>query len=68
MATSLSTSHLRQHPNDDMWIDRLCHRYSVVLFSLFAILVTSKTYIGNPIGSFFLVTLNLQTYYSTCVN
>ena len=51
IASTLSASHLRRHRDDDMWIDRLCHRYSVVLFSIFAILVTSKAYIGDPIGN-----------------
>ena len=47
----LSTSHLRNYRDDDLWIDRLSHRYSVVIFCIFAILVTSKAYIGNPIGN-----------------
>ena len=51
----LSTSHLRNYRDDDLWIDRLSHRYSVVLFCVFAVLVTSKAYIGNPIGSYFLI-------------
>lgn len=48
-AQLLSTSNLRSYRDDDYWIDRLCHRYSVILFSIFAILVTSKAYIGDPI-------------------
>ena len=50
IAGSLSASRLRSHRDDDMWIDRLAHRYSVALFVVFAILVTSKAYIGDPIG------------------
>ena len=46
----LSTSHLRSYRDDDLWIDRLSHRYSVVLFCVFAVLITTKAYIGNPIG------------------
>jgi len=49
IANNLSTTHLKNHHNDDMWIDRLSHRYSVVVFTIFAILVTSKAYIGDPI-------------------
>lgn len=51
IAGQLSASQLRNHRDDDMWIDRLSHRYSVALFSIFAILVTSKAYIGDPIGN-----------------
>ena len=46
----LSASNLRNYRDDDLWIDRLSHRYSVVIFTLFAVLVTSKAYIGDPIG------------------
>lgn len=45
----LSTTNLRTYRDDDYWVDRLCHRYSVVLFSIFAVLVTTKAYIGDPI-------------------
>jgi innexin len=45
----LSTTHLRNYRDDDLWIDRLSHRYSVVIFCVFAILVTTKAYIGSPI-------------------
>jgi hypothetical protein len=47
----ISTTHLRTYRDDDLWIDRLSHRYSVVVFTLFAILVTTKAYIGDPIGN-----------------
>lgn len=50
IAGNLSSSQLRNHRDDDMLVDRLAHRYSVVLFTIFAILVTSKAYIGDPIG------------------
>lgn len=46
----LSASNLRNYRDDDLWIDRLSHRYSVVLFTIFAVLVTTKAYIGDPIG------------------
>ena len=49
----LSTTHLRNYRDDDLWIDRLSHRYSVVIFCVFAILVTTKAYIGDPIGENF---------------
>jgi hypothetical protein len=54
VATRLSASSIREHRNDDTWIDRLCHRYSVILYSIFAVLITSKTYIGAPIGNYYL--------------
>jgi hypothetical protein len=46
----LSTSHLRSYRDDDFFIDRISHRYSVVAFTIFAMLVTTKAYIGDPIG------------------
>jgi hypothetical protein len=46
----LSTTHLRSYRDDDLFIDRVSHRYSVVIFTIFAVLVTSKAYIGDPIG------------------
>ena len=45
----LSSSNLRDYRDDDFWIDRLCHRYSVIVFAVFAILVTTKAYVGDPI-------------------
>jgi hypothetical protein len=53
IAETLSASHLRSYKDDDLWIDRLHHRYSVVIYLIFAILVTSKAYIGDPIGNLF---------------
>lgn len=52
ISEALSTSHLRTYRDDDLWIDRLSHRYSVVIFSVFAVLVTTKAYIGDPIGNY----------------
>jgi hypothetical protein len=46
----LSTTNQRSYRDDDFWIDRLCHRYSVIVLAIFAILVTSKVYMGDPIG------------------
>ncbi|CAF0976390.1 unnamed protein product [Brachionus calyciflorus] len=45
----LSASNLREYRDDDYWVDRLSHRYSIVIFSVFAVLVTTKAYIGDPI-------------------
>lgn len=45
----ISTSHLRTYRDDDLFIDRMSHRYSVVIFTTFAVLVTTKAYIGDPI-------------------
>jgi hypothetical protein len=58
LAERLSTSNQREYRDDDFWVDRLCHRYSVVLLTIFAILVTTKAYIGDPIG-------NLKKKYKT---
>lgn len=47
----LSTTNIRSYRDDDFWSDRLSHRYSVIIFSVFAVLVTTKAYIGDPIGN-----------------
>ncbi|CAF0833801.1 unnamed protein product [Didymodactylos carnosus] len=47
--TGLSVSHLRQFRDDDSYIDRLSHRYTTTLCVVFAILVTTKQYAGDPI-------------------
>lgn len=48
----LSVTNLREYKDDDYWVDRLSHRYSIVIFCLFAVLVTTKAYIGDPIGKY----------------
>ncbi|CAF0927638.1 unnamed protein product [Adineta ricciae] len=45
----LSVSHVRQFRDDDSYIDRLSHRYTTTLCVVFAILVTTKQYAGDPI-------------------
>ena len=46
---SLSGNGLRDQKNDDFWTDRLCHRWSVLVLAIFAILITTKAYVGDPI-------------------
>lgn len=36
--------------NDDDFTDRLSHRYTVALFVVFAIVVSTKQYVGEPIN------------------
>ncbi|CAF1192730.1 unnamed protein product [Rotaria sordida] len=45
----LSVSNIRQFRDDDSYIDRLNHRYTTTLCVVFAILVTTKQYAGDPI-------------------
>ncbi|CAF3412344.1 unnamed protein product [Rotaria socialis] len=45
----LSVSSIRQFRDDDSYIDRLNHRYTTTLCVVFAILVTTKQYAGDPI-------------------
>ena len=40
---------LHEQKNDDLWTDRLCYRWSVLIFVVFAVLITSKAYVGDPI-------------------
>ena len=48
--TWLSASHLRLVRDDDSHADRLSHRYTVGICIVFAIIVTTKQYAGDPIG------------------
>ncbi|CAF3382677.1 unnamed protein product [Rotaria socialis] len=45
----LSVSNLRQFRDDDSYVDRLSHRYTTTICVVFAILVTTKQYAGDPI-------------------
>ncbi|CAF0950621.1 unnamed protein product [Rotaria sp. Silwood1] len=45
----LSVSNIRQFRDDDSYVDRLNHRYTTTLCVVFAILVTTKQYAGDPI-------------------
>jgi innexin len=45
----ISASQLRSVRDDDSYVDRLSHRYTVALLVLFAIVVTTKQYAGDQI-------------------
>lgn len=45
----LSASHLRLARNDDSYVDRLSHKFTVTICIVFAIIVTIKQYAGDPI-------------------
>jgi len=42
-----TNSHLRHVRDDDSYIDRLSHRYTVAICVLFAIIVSTKQYAGK---------------------
>ena len=46
---SLSSGGLRSRKNDDLWTDRLCYHYSVIILTVFAVMITTKAYVGDPI-------------------
>jgi hypothetical protein len=46
---SLSISNPHSMHDDDFFIDRLHHRYTVALMVMFAIFVTTNQYAGEPI-------------------
>ena len=46
----MSASHLRLIRDDDSYIDRLSHRYTVAICVLFCVIVSTKQYAGDPIG------------------
>jgi hypothetical protein len=45
----MSASHLRVIRDDDSYVDRLSHRYTVALCVLFCLVVSTKQYAGDPI-------------------
>ncbi len=45
----LSVSHRRSVRNDDFLADRLHHRYTVAMLVLFAVVITTHQYAGEPI-------------------
>lgn len=47
----MSASHLRLIRDDDSYIDRLSHRYTVAICVIFCIVVSTKQYAGDPIGN-----------------
>ncbi len=44
-----NTNGLRARHYDDLWTDRLCYRWSVLILVTFAALITTKAYVGDPI-------------------
>ena len=60
----ISSSHLRLVRDDDSHIDRLSHRYTVAICVLFAIIVSTKQYAGDPIGKFIVKLSNIVNIYN----
>ncbi len=47
---NLGVSKKHSQHNDDLFVDRLNHRYTVAIIILFSIVVTVSQYGGNPIN------------------
>ncbi len=58
----MSASHLRVIRDDDSYVDRLSHRYTVAICVLFCVIVSTKQYAGDPIGDLKSI-LNLDLYF-----
>lgn len=48
-AKKLSAGKHHSARNDDVFIDRLNHRYTVTMIIIFAAIVTTQQYFGSPI-------------------
>ena len=48
-ATKLNAGKHHSVNNDDVFIDRLNHRYTVAMILVFAAIVTTQQYFGSPI-------------------
>ena len=50
LATKISAGKHHSVKNDDVFIDRLNHRYTVTMLLVFAGIVTTQQYFGSPIS------------------
>lgn len=50
---NLSISHRKSLRDDDFFVDRLHHRYTVAVLVLFCAIVTTNQYAGEPINCWF---------------
>jgi hypothetical protein len=48
-ATKLNAGKHHSIKNDDVFIDRLNHRYTVTMILVFASIITTQQYFGSPI-------------------
>ena len=49
-AKKLSVTHIRSQKDDDFFVDRLHHRYTVGALVIFFVIVTTNQYVGDPIN------------------
>jgi hypothetical protein len=50
IATKLNAGKHHSIKNDDVFIDRLNHRYTVSMILVFASIITTQQYFGSPIA------------------
>ena len=50
IATKLNAGKHHSVKNDDVFIDRLNHRYTVSMILVFAAIITTQQYFGSPIS------------------
>ena len=66
---NLSISHRKSLRDDDFFVDRLHHRYTVAVLVLFCAIVTTNQYAGEPINCWFvyfllyIIYINFFNYY-----
>ncbi len=50
IATKLNAGKHHSISNDDVFIDRLNHKYTVTMILVFAAIITTQQYFGSPIS------------------
>jgi hypothetical protein len=64
-ATKLNAGKHHSVSNDDVFIDRLNHKYTVTMLLVFAAIVTTNQYFGSPISCWvkYLIYLSLLIFF-----
>jgi hypothetical protein len=65
---NLSVSHRRSLKDDDFFVDRLHHRYTVAVLVLFCAIITTNQYAGEPINCWFVYSYLIDKFFNDSIN